>query len=134
MKQRTSRWRVVAVLLVLAMITAACAAEDAGTTTTGGEVTPSTTAGDTPTTTAGETSTTTPPAEGDGTVSTYIGEPRSITTGDATESEGAAVLTALFTPLVGLAENGDPRMDAAESVETTDGGTTWVVTIKSGWT
>lgn len=135
MKQRTSRWRVLSVLLVLALIAAACAAEDTATTTTvDGVSTPSTTTGDTPTTSAPDTSTTTPAAEGDGTVSTYIGEPRSITTGNSSESEGAAVLAALFTPLVGLDENGDPIMEAAESVETTDGGITWVVTIKSGWT
>jgi len=135
LKQRTSRWRVLSVLLVLALIAAACAAEDTATTTTvDGVSTPSTTTGDTPTTSAPDTSTTTPPAEGDGTVSTYIGEPRSITTGDATESEGAAVLGALFTTLVGLDENGDPRMEAAESVETTDDGASWVVTLKSGWT
>ncbi|MGH8873232.1 MAG: peptide ABC transporter substrate-binding protein [Acidimicrobiia bacterium] len=115
---------------MLALVAAACAQDETtdttveGATTTTGEEAPATTAA--PGTTAA-------PAGG-GSVSTYIGEPRAITTGNATESEGAAVLAALFTTLVGLDENGDPEMQAAESVETSDGGTTWVVTIKPGWT
>ncbi|MEX2655193.1 MAG: ABC transporter substrate-binding protein [Acidimicrobiia bacterium] len=69
-----------------------------------------------------------------GSVSTYIGEPESLITTNDTESEGIAVLRALYTPLVDIDENNEPVMAAAESVETTDGGTTWVVTIKGGWT
>ncbi|HVR77938.1 MAG TPA: ABC transporter substrate-binding protein [Acidimicrobiia bacterium] len=116
-------------MLVLALIVAACAQDDTTDTTTGSdEVT--TTVSDAPAT----TEPTTAPPVGGGSVSTYIGEPRSITTGNATESEGAAVMAALYTTLVGLDDNGDPEMQAAESVETNDGGATWVVTIKDGWT
>ncbi len=67
-------------------------------------------------------------------ISTYIGEPESLVTTNDTESEGIAVLRALYTPLVDLDSNNEPVMAAAESVESPDGGTTWVVTLKPGWT
>lgn len=119
------RW--LALLAVLALVAAACGGDEPTDTTAGGTTT--TVAGQT--TTTGETEP--PPATG-GSISTYIGEPESLVTTNDTESEGIAVLRALYTPLVDLDLNNEPVMAAAESVDTTDGGTTWVVTLKGGWT
>jgi ABC-type transport system substrate-binding protein len=130
MKNRNRWWVLIA---VLALVAAACAGEDTEDTTV-------TTPADGATTTTGEegaTTTTAPPDEPSGptgSISTYIGEPESLVTTNDTESEGIAVLRALYTPLVDLDPDNEPFMAAAESVETTDDGTTWVVTLRSGWT
>jgi len=124
------RWRLLAVFAVFALVAGACA-EEAATDTTEADDTATTEATDT-TEPADTTETTT--AGVSGSISTYIGEPESLTTTNDTESEGIAVLRALYTPLVDIDENNEPVMSAAESVESTDGGTTWVVTLKSGWT
>lgn len=133
MERSRLRWRWLALVAVLALVMSACAGGEDTTDTTaeGGEDVTTTAAG-------GDEDVTTTAAEGDtgtgGAVSTYIGEPESLTTTNDTESEGIAVLRALYTPLVDLDANNDPFMSAAESVETTDDGTTWVVTLKDGWT
>jgi oligopeptide transport system substrate-binding protein len=67
-------------------------------------------------------------------VSTYIGQPESLTPTNNTESEGNAVLSALFTMLIGYdSETNEPVMANAESIETEDN-QTYVVTLKEGWT
>ncbi len=68
-------------------------------------------------------------------VSTYIGQPESLTPTNNTESEGNAVLSALFTTLIeyDAESNYEPVMANAESIETEDN-QTYVVTLKDGWT
>lgn len=131
------KWRWLAIIAVLALVVSACAEETTDTTDTtedgGADVTTTTSGDDEP------TDTTAPPSDDDdmdgtGSISTYIGEPESLTTTNDTESEGIAVLRALYTPLVDLDANNEPFMAAAESVETTDEGATWVVTLRDGWT
>jgi oligopeptide transport system substrate-binding protein len=132
---RTS-WLVV--LLVLAMIAAACTSST--TTTTEGTATtaaPTTTEGTAttaaPTTTAGPT--TTAAMGPTGVVSSEIAEPKSLNPLDDNESEGIAVLRTLFTPLITYdAKTSQPAEGVAESITSDDGGLTWVVKLKPGWT
>ncbi len=129
-----AKWRFIAMLAVFALLVIACG--DTSTETTV-ETTDTTSESTTETTEAmvdETTDTTEAMTEMGGSISTYIGEPESLVTTNDTESEGIAVLRALYTPLVDLDENNEPVMAAAESVESPDGGTTWVVTLKSGWT
>jgi oligopeptide transport system substrate-binding protein len=70
----------------------------------------------------------------DAIVSTYIGQPESLTPTNNTESEGSAVLDALFTKLIDYDnDSGEPVMANAESIETEDN-QTYTVTLKEGWT
>ena len=68
-------------------------------------------------------------------VSTYIGQPESLTPTNNTESEGNAVLSALFTTLIEYdsENNYEPVMANAASIETEDN-QTYVVTLNEGWT
>ena len=67
-------------------------------------------------------------------VSTYIGEPESLLTLNDNESEGIAVLSALYTPLVTYdPQSSEPVNAVAESIETEDN-QTFTVTLKDGWT
>ena len=67
-------------------------------------------------------------------VSTYIGQPESLTPTNNTESEGNAVLDALFTTLVDVdPDTNEIVMANAESIESEDN-QTFVVTLKEGWT
>jgi oligopeptide transport system substrate-binding protein len=130
---KSRRWRTaLAVLLVFGLIASACSAD---------EPTDSTTA-DGPTTTAGTdtteapTETTEPPAAGGGVITTYIGEPEFLQPPNANESEGAAVLRALFDGLIDY----DPVTSepvftgVAESIESPDEGLTWEIALRDGWT
>jgi len=124
------RW--FAFVAVLALVAGACGSS--GTTDTTAATATTQPAAGTPTTAPTDTpDTTMAPAMVSGSVSTYIGEPESLISTNDTESEGIAVLRALYTPLVDLDANNEPVMAAAESVDSADGGTTWVVTLKSGW-
>ncbi len=127
---RINKRRLVALIAVLALVAGACGS-DGGTDTT--DTTDAPVAGATTTTPTDTPNSTMPTGSVSGSVSTYIGEPESLVTTNDTESEGIAVLRALYTPLVDLDANNEPVMAAAESVDSTDGGTTWVVTIKGGW-
>jgi|GEM_PF-1714085 len=71
-----------------------------------------------------------------GTVSQDLTEPASLFPMDANESEGTAVLMGnLFTGLVQFdAQTGDQYMANAESITSDDGGKTWTVVLKDGWT
>lgn len=70
-----------------------------------------------------------------GDVSTYIVEPEHLNPLTSNESEGIAVLRALFAPLVQFDPfTGDTFLLAAESVTSTDGGKTWIITLRPGFT
>ena len=67
-------------------------------------------------------------------ISTYIGQPESLTPTNNTESEGNAVLSALFTMLISYdAETNEPVMANAADI-TTEDNTTFTVTLNEGWT
>ncbi|MDH3300779.1 MAG: ABC transporter substrate-binding protein, partial [Acidimicrobiia bacterium] len=67
-------------------------------------------------------------------VSTYIGQPESLTPINNTESEGSAVIAALFDTLIDYdRDTNEPVMTNAESI-TTDDNQTYVVTLKDGYT
>ncbi len=127
------RW--FAVLAILALVLVACgegAEETTTTTTTAAEP------GETTTTAAPpeETTTTTEgPMGPTGVFSTYIGEPEHLVTLDANESEGIAVLDALYVPLITYDPiTSEPAEGVAESIESPDGGLTYNITLKDGWT
>ncbi len=68
-------------------------------------------------------------------VSTALVEPEHLIPTTSNESEGIAVLRALFAPLIQY----DPTtmeqfLLAAESVTSDDGGLTWTIVLKDGWT
>jgi ABC-type transport system substrate-binding protein len=71
----------------------------------------------------------------DGTLTHQVSEPEHLMPTTTNESEGIAVLKALFTGLVGFdAETSEQFNAHAESITTDDGGTTWTVVLKDGWT
>jgi ABC-type transport system substrate-binding protein len=72
----------------------------------------------------------------DGIVSMDLTNPASLFPMDANESEGTQVLMGnLFTGLVQFdAATGEQYMANAESITSEDGGKTWTVTLKDGWT
>jgi len=68
-------------------------------------------------------------------VSTALVEPEHLMPTNSNESEGIAVLRSLFAPLIQY----DPTtmeqfLLAAESVSSDDGGKTWTIVLKDGWT
>jgi ABC-type transport system substrate-binding protein len=71
----------------------------------------------------------------DGSVSYQVAEPEHLFPTNSNESNGIAVLRALFSPLVQFdAETNEPFNLVAESITSTDGGQTWTVAIAPGWT
>ncbi len=75
-------------------------------------------------------------ASGDGdTFTAYIGEPKSpLIPGNTTESEGAKVIAALWTGLVGYSADGEVEYSGvAESIES-ENNQDWTITLKDGWT
>ncbi len=117
-----SKWLLL--VTVFALIVAACAEEEAEeTTTTAPPV------GEETTTTEAE------PTGPTGVFSTYIAEPEHLTPTTSNESEGIAVLRALFKGLVDYdVRTSAWRPQVAESIESDDGGLTWTITLKDGWT
>ena len=121
---RSRRWALL--LTVLALIAAACGGADEGES--GGGESEAAAGGSEGAATGGE-------------VSYYVSEPEHLfPPSNVTESEGAAVLEALYSPLVALdletseAIFGDDAPNAvAENVETDDQ-QTWTITLKDGWT
>jgi ABC-type oligopeptide transport system substrate-binding subunit len=75
-------------------------------------------------------------ASQDGIVSADLNEPASLFPMDANESEGTQVLMGnLFTGLVQFhSDTGEAYMANAESITSEDGGLTWTVTLRDGWT
>jgi ABC-type transport system substrate-binding protein len=70
-----------------------------------------------------------------GEIKTRIIEPRSLFSTDVSESEGVAVLGALFSGLVKVDATTNELFNAhAESITTEDSGKTWTVVLKPGWT
>ncbi len=136
----TGKWRLLALFAVFAMVLAACGTDDAVDTTAAPEEAAATDEpAEEPTEEPSEE--TEPPAEepaegGGGIVSTYIGEPEWLQPANTNESEGSAVLAALFTGLI----ESDPVTSeptftgVAESITSDDGGLTWNVALREGWT
>jgi peptide/nickel transport system substrate-binding protein len=63
----------------------------------------------------------------------YSGEPEHLMPGNTNESEGGAVLRALYDTLVDYnPQDGKPVMKVAESIESTDQ-KVWTIKIKTGW-
>ncbi len=74
-----------------------------------------------------------PRATGQLVVSIGIGEPKRLIPSTATESNGAEVVNALFTPLVEYDEAFRPVELAAESITTSDN-RVWTIRLRDGWT
>lgn len=74
--------------------------------------------------------------DGDGSISVYICEPQNRLFGqDSNETCGSEALNALFTGLYSVDVDGEITFDGvAESIETSDDGTTWQINLKDGWT
>jgi peptide/nickel transport system substrate-binding protein/oligopeptide transport system substrate-binding protein len=68
-----------------------------------------------------------------GVITIGIAEPKFLIPSSTTESEGAEVLNALFTPLVEYDAEFRPYEVAAESITTTDN-RTWTIRLEPGWT
>jgi len=66
-------------------------------------------------------------------VSIGIGEPKRLIPSTATESYGAEVINALFTPLVEYDDRFRPVEAAAASITSTDN-RVWTITLRDGWT
>jgi ABC-type transport system substrate-binding protein len=73
--------------------------------------------------------------DGGGTFTAYINEPKSpLVPGNTTESEGAKVIAALWTGLVGYSEDGAVEYTGvADSIESDDN-QNWTIKLKDGWT
>ena len=132
------RWRLGAILAVFALIVAACGGDDEPGDTTAAP-TPTTTEGTPGTTEPGDT--TAPPTTGDGggdaNITTYIGEPEHLAPAQTNESEGSAVLKALFAGIYDYdAETTEPDFGngVGESLTSPDNGLTWEVALDDGWT
>lgn len=68
-------------------------------------------------------------------VTTSVPEPATLLPLDATDPGGLAIVRALFTGLVTWdADSSEAVPAVAESVESSDGGTTWQVVLEDGWT
>lgn len=70
----------------------------------------------------------------DAAVRVAIGEPPSLVPTDVSGDDGAQVLAALFTPLVGFDEAGRPVPAAAESVQPSPDHRVWTITLRDGYT
>jgi oligopeptide transport system substrate-binding protein len=71
----------------------------------------------------------------DGFVSVQLSEPEHLFPTDSNESNGIQALRALFTGLVQYdASTNEMFMANAESIVSEDGGLTWTITLKPGWT
>ena len=123
-----------AALLAFGLFLAACSS---------GEPTETTEAGAEPTTTEGVTETTEAPTDtteaveaGSGIVTTYLGEPEFLQPPNTNESEGSAVLKALFQGLIDYnPETSEPEFTGvAESITSADNGLTWDIVLHDGWT
>jgi ABC-type transport system substrate-binding protein len=125
-----------AALLAFGLFVAACSSGEPTDTTEASEGTTATTAAPTDTTAAPTDTTEAPAAEGDGIVTTYIGEPEFLQPPNTNESEGNAVLSALFRGLIDYdPETSEPTFTGvAESITSPDNGLTWEVVLNDGWT
>ena len=116
-------------MLTLILVACGDGAEDTTTTAAPGETTTTADSGD------GATTTTEAMMGPEGVFSTYIAEPEHLTPSTSNESEGIAVLRALFKGLVDYdVRTSEPRNQVAESIASDDGGVNWTITVKDGWT
>ena len=70
-----------------------------------------------------------------GDVAYAIAEPEHLFPTNSNESEGSKVLDALFRGLVDFdPRTTEPYNEVAESITSDDGGKTWTITLKDGWT
>ena len=117
-------------MLTLILVACGDGAEETTTTAAPGETTTTADSG------GGDTTTTTEAMMGpEGVFSTYIAEPEHLTPSTSNESEGIAVLRALFKGLVDYdVRTSEPRNQVADSIVSDDGGTNWTITLKDGWT
>jgi ABC-type transport system substrate-binding protein len=70
-----------------------------------------------------------------GIASADLTEPQSLFPMDANESEGTQVLmNTVYTGLIGFTSTGESFLGNAESMTSDDGGLTWTVVLKDGWT
>lgn len=124
-----------AALLAFGLFVAACSSGEPTDTTEAPEDTTATTEAPTETTEAPAATTTAPPAAA-GPITTYIGEPEFLDPANTNESEGSAVLRALYEGLINYnPETSEPEFSGvAESVTSADDGLTWDVVLKDGWT
>jgi ABC-type transport system substrate-binding protein len=133
---KTRRGKVaLAALLAFGLFVAACSSGEPTDTTEAPEDTTATTEAPTETTEA-PTETTEAPAAGGGIITTYIGEPEWLMPPNTNESEGNAVLSALFRGLIDYnPETSEPEFTGvAESITSADEGLTWDIVLKDGWT
>ena len=71
----------------------------------------------------------------DGAVSVQLSEPEHLFPTNSNESNGIQVLRSLFTGLVQYdPSNNEMFLANAESIVSDDGGLTWTITLKPGWT
>jgi ABC-type transport system substrate-binding protein len=74
-------------------------------------------------------------ADSGGTFTAYIGEPKSpLVPGNTTESEGAKVISALWTGLVGYAKDGAVEYTGVADSIKSDDNQNWTIKLKDGWT
>lgn len=69
----------------------------------------------------------------DAVISIGIGEPQHLIPANTTESNGAEVLAALYSPLVDFDAENKPYLVAAESIESSDN-KVWTIKLKDGYT
>ncbi len=70
-----------------------------------------------------------------GDVATGIAEPEHLFPTNSNESEGSKVLDTLFRGLVDFdPQSTEPYNEVAESITSDDGGKTWTIVLKNGWT
>lgn len=117
--------RVVVMVAVVAVLVAGCASDEDPATSTSTTATPA--ADSTPATQAS--------AASGGSVSLAIREPAALAPLDVVESEGIAVARAVFTTLITYdPQTSEPAPGVADAITTDDGGTTWTITLRPGWT
>lgn len=120
--------KLLAITAATALVVAACGSDDDDADTGGGDT--ETTDGDDTTDDGDDMD------EDDGDVrrvSTFLGQPESLTPINNTESEGQQVIDALFTGLVDVDKDNELVFLHAESIETEDN-VTFDVTLREGWT
>jgi ABC-type transport system substrate-binding protein len=124
-----------AALLAFGLFVAACSSGEPTDTTEASEDTTATTEAPATTEAAAESTTSAAEAAG-GVITSYIGEPEFLDPVNTNESEGNAVLSALFRGLIDYnPETSEPEFTGvAESITSPDEGLTWEIVLKDGWT
>lgn len=136
--QRSKTLRLIGAAAAVALFATACSGDEGGEDGDPEETAEATDDGeetDTETDTDTETETDAGGGDDSAIVSTYIGEPEALTTLNTNESEGIAVLRALYTGLITYEpETSEPAPGVASNIESPDEGQTWNITLEDGWT